>query len=237
MDPGADHSRQGDASRIEAAQAQLSEQPQARPQAAGDAGRREQDAVVREALADLRERQADQRERQANQREHEADQREREADQREAVADRREREADEREEQMRALIGELRSLVTGAHRDALEAIESSLGLLSASADSFHRDEEAVRRTAGRRRREEAATARTQAGRQRAYSSPAGPAREIRARLSATIAAFAVAEDNTARVFDQLAAGHPDGASAYQSKAQQAREAADRARELSRRLAR
>ena len=209
MDPGADHSRQGDASRIEAAQAQRSEQPQARPRAAGDAGRRDQDAVVREALADLRESQADQRE----------------------------READEREEQMRALIGELRGLVTGAQRDALEAIESSLGLLSASADSFQRGEEAVRRATGRRRREEAATARAQGGRRRAYSSAAGPAREIRARLSATIAAFAVAEDNTARVFDQLAAGHPDDAGAYQRKAQQAREAADRARELSRRLAR
>jgi hypothetical protein len=227
MDPGADHSRQGDASRIEAAQAQPSEQPKAR--AAGDAGRREQDAVVREALADLRESKADQRDR-------EADRREREADQREAVADLREREADEREEQMRALIGELRGLVTGAQRDALEAIESSLGLLSASADSFQRGEEAVRRATGRRRREEEATARGQAGRQWAYSSPAGPAREIRARLSATIAAFAVAEDNTARVFDQLAAGHPDDAGAYQRKAQQARETADRARELSRKLA-
>ena len=229
MDPGADHSRQGDASRIEAAQAGRSEQPKARPQAAGDADRREQDAVVREALADLRERQADQRERQA-------DERERQADQREAVADRREREADEREEQMRALIGELRGLVTGAHRDALEAIESSLGLLSASADSIQRDDEAARRAAGRRRRDEAATARAHAGRRRAYSSSAEPTREIRARLSATIAAFAVAEDNTARVFDQLAAGHPKDASAYQRKAQQAREAADRARELSRKLA-
>ena len=229
MDPGADHSRQGDASRIEAAQAQRSEQPQARPRAAGDAGRRDQDAVVREALADLRESQADQRER-------EADRREREADEREAVADRREREADVRDVQMRALIGELRGLVTGAHRDALEAIESSLGLLSASADSFQRGDEAVRRATGRRRREEAATARAQGGRRRAYSSAAGPAREIRARLSATIAAFAVAEDNTARVFDQLAAGHPDDAGAYQRKAQQARESADRARELSRKLA-
>lgn len=228
MGPGADHSRQGDTSRMEAAQARRSEQPQALPQAAGDADRREQDAVVREALADLRERQADQRER-------EADERERQADQREAVADRREREADEREEQMRALIGELRGLVTGAHRDALEAIESSLGLLSASADSIQRGDEAVRRAAGRRSREEAASARAQVGRQRAYSPPAGPAREIRARLSATIAAFAVAEDNTARIFDQLAAGHPDDPSAYQRMAQQAREAADRARELSRKL--
>src|SRR5215471_7923937 len=140
MDPGADHSRQGDASRIEAAQARRSEQPPARPQAAGDADRHEQDAVVREALADLRERQADQRE---------------------AVADRREREANEREEQMRALIGELRGLVTGAHLDALEAIESSLGLLSASADSFQRGDEAVRRATARRRREEATTARAQ----------------------------------------------------------------------------
>src|SRR5215472_6892109 len=142
MDPGADHSRQGDASRIEDAQARRSEQPPARPQAAGDADRREQDAVVREALAD-----------------------------------RREREADEREEQMRALIGELRGLVTGAHLDALEAIESSLGLLSASADSFQRDDEAVKRAAARRRREEAATARARDERQRAGPSPArqGPA--------------------------------------------------------------
>jgi len=126
--------------------------------------------------------------------------------------------------------------VTGAHLDALEAIESSLGLLSASADSIQRDDEAVRRAAGRRRREEAATARAQAERQRAYSSLAGPAREIRARLSATLAAFAVAEDNTARIFDQLAAGRPDDASAYQRKAQHARDAADRARQLSRKLA-
>jgi hypothetical protein len=132
---------------------------------------------------------------------------------------------------MRALIGELRALVTGAHRDALEAIESSLGLLSASADSFQRDEEAVKRV----------TARAQAERQRAGPSPArqGPAKratEVRNRLAATIAAFAVAEDNAARIFDQLAASRPEHASAYQGKAQHARDAADRARELARKLA-
>jgi hypothetical protein len=206
MDPGADYSRQGDASRIEAAQPPRSEPPQAQPQAAGDADQGGRKAVVREALAD-----------------------------------RREREADEREEQMRALIGELRGLVTGVHRDALEAIESSLGLLSASAESFQRGEEAVKRAAARRHREEAATARAQDERQRADSPPArqGPAKratEVRNRLSATIAAFAVAEDNAARIFDQLAASRPEHASAYQDKAQHARDAADRARELSRELA-
>jgi len=234
MDPGADHSGQGDAGRIEAAQAPRSEQPQAQPQAADEADQGERKAVVREALADLREHEADRRER-------EADRRERDADEREALADRREREADEREEQMRALIGELRGLVTGAHRDALEAIESSLGLLSASAESFQRDDEAVKRAAARRRREEAATARVHDERQRAGSprarqAPAEDATEVRNRLSATIAAFAVAEDNTARIFDQLAASRPEHASAYQGKAQHARDAADRARELSRKLA-
>ena len=225
MDPGADHSRQEDASRMEAAQARGSEQPQA----ASDAGWRDRKAVVREAFADQRER--------------EADQREREADQREALANRREREADQRDEQMQALIGELRSLVTGAQRDALAAIEGSLELLSVSADSFQRGEEAVQRAAARRRREEAAIARAaaQAERQRADSPPAGQgfirqARELRTRLSATVAAFAAAEDNAAGIFDQLAASHPERAGEYQRRAQQARDAADRARELSCKLA-
>jgi len=228
MDPGADHSRREDASRMEAAQARGSQQPQAQPQAASDAGRRDRNDVVREAFADLRER--------------EADQREREADQREALANRREREADERDEQMQALIGELRGLVTGAQRDALAAIEGSLELLSVSADSFQRSEEAVKRAAARRSREEATIARAAAQdeRQRAYSAPARQglirqAREIRTRLSATVAVFATAEDNAARIFDQLATSHPERTSAYQRKAQQARDAADRAREISRQL--
>ena len=235
MGPGADHSRQGDARPGEAAQLQRSEQRQVEPQAARDADQRERNAVVREAIADLREGEADQRER-------EADQREREADQRDALADRREREADERDEQMQALIGELRGLVTGAHRDAVEAIERSLSLLSGSAGSFQRSDEAVQRGTARRRREEAAIARVAAQdkRQQTYSSAAGQglawqAREIRTRLSATVATFAEAEDNTARVFDQLAVSHPTDASAYQQRAQQARDAADRARALARKL--
>ena len=77
-------------------------------------------------------------------------------------------------------------------------------------------------------------------RQQTYSSAAGQglawqAREIRTRLSATVATFAEAEDNTARVFDQLAVSHPTDASAYQQRAQQARDAADRARALARKL--
>ena len=199
-------------------------------------------AHERERQADERERQADVREAFADLREREANRREREADERESVADRREGQADEREEQIQGLIGELRGLVTGAHRDALEAIESSLALLSASADSFQRSEEAVKRAAARRSREEATIARAAAQdeRQRAYSAPARQrlirqAREIRTRLSATVAVFAAAEDNAARIFDQLATSHPERASAYQRKAQQARDAGDRAREISRQL--
>src|SRR5262249_7690098 len=72
---------------------------------------------------------ADKRGRAANRREREADERERAADEREAVADKRERAATERAAQLAGLIGELRGLVSGAHRDALEAIERSRALL------------------------------------------------------------------------------------------------------------
>jgi hypothetical protein len=215
MDPGVDRPQQGDASRLEAAQVRQSEQPQVRPQAASGAD-------VREAAAD---------------------QREREADVREAAADQREREADVREEHIQGLIEEVRGLVISAHRDALEAIENSLALLSASVDRFQRSEETVQRTVARSRREAAASARAaaQRDRQRAYPSPAGQelferAKTVRARLSATIAAFAVSEDNAALIFDQLGASHPERAGAYQRKAQQARDAADRAREISGELA-
>ena len=220
---------------MEAAQARRSERPRARPRASGDADRRERKANVLEALANQREREADEREALANRRE-------RGADEREALADRRERGADEREEQMQALVGELRGLVTGAHPDALEAIERSLALLLDSADSVQRGEEAVERAAARRRREEAAAARAAAQdkRQQAHSSAAGPglrgqAREIRTRLCATVAAFAEAEYNAARIFDQLAVSRPERGSAYRQRAQHARDAADRAREISREL--
>src|SRR5215475_6133728 len=90
---------------------------QAVPKPAERPGQRERAADVREALADQREREADQRE----------------------------RTADEREEQIKELIGELRGLVTGAHQDALEAIERSQALLLASAGSLERTADGVRR--------------------------------------------------------------------------------------------
>jgi len=196
----------------------------------------------REREADQREALADQREALANQRERGADQREAQADQREALADQRERGADEREEQITALIGELRGLVTGAHRDALEAIDRSQTLLLASADSLERTTESVKRVDARRRREQAAIARAAAysERQFAHPSPAGEksaehARAMRTRLAATAAAFAAVEESAARLFDQLATRHPERASEYQRKAQQARGAAHRACEISREL--
>jgi hypothetical protein len=96
--------------------------------------------------------------------------------------------------------------VISAHRDALEAIENSLALLSTPVDRFQRSEETVQRTVALSRREAAATARAaaQRERQRAYPSPAGQelfrrAKALRARLSATVAAFAVPEDNAALI--------------------------------------
>jgi hypothetical protein len=55
------------------------------------------------------------------------------------------------------------------------------------------------------------------------------------RLAATAAAFAAAEESTGLIFDQLAAIHPERASAYQRRAQQARDMAHRAHEISREL--
>jgi len=58
---------------------------------------------------------------------------------------------------------------------------------------------------------------------------------MRTRLAATAAAFAAVEESAARLFDQLATRHPERASEYQRKAQQARGAAHRACEISREL--
>src|SRR5215831_12115729 len=135
------------------------------------ANQREREADQREGLAERREHAADRRERTADERERTADRREREADQREDLADRREREADEREEQIAELIGELRGLVTGAHRDALEAIERSQALLLSSAGSPERTRDAVKRTDERGRREQAAIARAAAYSERRLAHP------------------------------------------------------------------
>ena len=203
------------------------------------ADQRELEADQREGLADRRERAADRREHAANERERAADQREREADQREDRADQRESAADEREEQIEGLIGELRGLVTGAHRDALEAIERSQTLLLSSAGSLERTKEAGKRADERRRREQAAIARAAAYSERqlahplpAGQGPAGHTRAMRIRLAATAAAFAVVEESTGRLFDQLATLHPERASTYRSRAQEARGTAQRAREIS-----
>jgi len=94
-----------------------------------------------------------------------------------------------------------------------------------------------------RRRDQAAIARAAAysERQLAYP-PSGRqesvehARDMRKRLAATVAAFAAVEERAGRLFDQLATSHPERASAYQRKAQQARDTAHRARQISRELA-
>src|SRR5215472_16210551 len=206
------------------------------------ADQREREANQREGLAERRERAADRRERTADERERTADQRERTADQREREADQREHAADQREEQIAGLIEELRGLVTGAHRDALEAIERSQALLLSSAGSLERTEDAAKRTDARGRREQAAIARAAAYSERRIAHPlpagegaAGQARAMRIRLAATAAAFAMAEESAGRLFDQLATLHPDRASTYQRRAQEARGTAQRAREISREL--
>jgi len=132
--------------------------------------------------------------------------------------------------------------VTGAHRDALEAIERSQTLLLASADSLERTKEAVERADARHHRDQAAIARAAAysERQLAHPLPTGQesaehSKAMRRRLAATAAAFATVEDSAGRLFDQLAISHPERASTYEHKAQEARGAAHRAREISREL--
>src|SRR5262249_1751498 len=155
-------------------------------------------------------------------------------DEREAVADKRERAANQRQEQIAELIGELRGLVSGAHRDALEAIERSRALLLAPAGRGARAEEGARRADDRRRRGQAAIARA-AGygeRQLAHplvggQGPAGYARAMRIRLAATAAAFAAAEESTGSLFDQLAAAHPSRAGAYHRRARPGKPATPR----------
>jgi hypothetical protein len=203
---------------------------------------RERAADRREVLADWRECTADWREHEADWRERRADWREHTADEREALADQREDAADEREEQIRELIGELRGLVTGAHRDALEAIERSQTLPWASASRVGRREEAGKRADARSRREQAAITRAAARSERQLARPSlarqelsGQATAMRARLSATAFALAAIEDNAAYLFDQLAAGRPERGSAYQQRAEEARGGARRARAISREL--
>ena len=229
---------------------------QAPPGAAGRVGGRERAAEIREALADRREHEADERERAAdareavadrreraaNRREREADERERAADAREAVADKRERAANRRQDQLEELIGELRGLVSGAHRDALEAIGRSQALLLAPGGRGARAEEGARRADDRRRRGQAAIARAAGYSERQLAhplggghGPAGYARAMRIRLAATAAAFAAAEESTGSLFDQLAAAHPGRAGAYQRRARQARDTAHRARDIAREL--
>src|SRR5215831_13201436 len=103
------------------------------------------------------------------------------------LLDQRERAADEREEQIKELIGELRGLVTGAHQDALEAIERSQTLLMASGGSLERTEEAGKRADARRRREQAEIARAAAysERQLAHPLPAGQESAERVRAMRT----------------------------------------------------
>jgi hypothetical protein len=132
--------------------------------------------------------------------------------------------------------------VTGAHQDALEAIERSQALILASVGSLERTEEAVRRASARRRREQAAIDRAAAYSERQLAHPlsagqesAEQARAMRTRLAATAAAFAAVEESTGRLFDQLATIHPQRASAYQRRAQEARGSAHRARQISREL--
>jgi hypothetical protein len=168
------------------------------------ADKRERRADDREAFADERERKADRRDAVADQRERVADQREQVADRREVSADQRERKADEREEQLQELIEELRGLVTGAHRDALEAIERSQTLLLAATGRAERGEEAMHRAAARGRRGRAAMARAAAQSERELAHPSPAALEhakrsqaIRSRLAATATALAAIEDKAA----------------------------------------
>lgn len=134
-------------------------------------------------------------------------------------------------------------LTASRQRRALEAIERSRALLSASSDRLDRGEAALRRSAASAERDQAEVDRVVGQSERELACrPPDPreqieyAKALRKRLSATAAALATTEDEVAQVHDELAARRPEHASEYRRAADAARKAADHAREVERQYA-
>jgi hypothetical protein len=200
----------------------------------GVSGRkRKREASERGRQADERERAADERERLADERERAADERERAADERERLADERERRQDERSR----LLG---LEVASAEQRAREAVERSRVLIAAREERRARSEAARRRAEARRVRQgaEAGKAAVELRRKGAAAPPdlvgvMERSRWLRGRVAASLEAFAVIEEEVARVHEEMAARRPGGGHKYRQISQEARSAARRAHDLSR----
>jgi len=212
---------------------------------------REQAVARRELAADERERLADEREGAADEREKIADQREHAADEREKLADQRERTTDEREARLDALERELHErarkagLPVATIEEAVrEAIRRGHALLARSAASLDRSEAALDRASTRNHRQQRKIQREMAASERLLNramapptknpdstSTTGQLDALRQQLVDTARTLAAAEDESARVHEDIAAHRPDKAVESRHVAEQARAGAQRAREI------
>ena len=206
---------------------------------------RERAAGKYDALDDERDRMADERERKANEREHLADERERLADERERRTDERELQAENVEvragERAREL-GERKRRLGGPAQGILgqqvaDHIERSRALVEATRQRLQRRGEALDRVKDRAERQQAEIDRASAESERSRTAwqlrsrrPIERAEALRERACDVIKAFADAEDEVARVHEELAASNPGHSGQYRHAAEEAHSAAHKARE-------
>ena len=192
------------------------------------ADEREHTADAREQAADVREHTADERERTADAREHAADKREADLDERQRQLDERERRLDEQAQRTGAAVDDLQQRV-------LASIAQSRALLARSSQRLDRQEAGLRRVATYGERRQAEISRESAETERRLvsalpdpSKVVDQAREIRMRARHAVQAFASAQEEIARINEQLAVRLPDYRDEYQRTAEQARETARKA---------
>jgi len=195
-------------------------------------------ADARERIADARERKANEREAVANERQRMADGRERKADGREAELNERQRQLDERERQLDERAHRLGVAVDDLQRRVLASIERSRTLLARSGERLDRQEAALTRATEEQERQQAEVDRESAEAERHLvsglpdpSETVERAENFRTRARSSVEAFASAQEEIARINEQLAARLPDRRDEYKRTAEQAREAARKARDV------
>jgi len=195
-------------------------------------------ADARERIADARERKANEREAVANERQRMADGRERKADGREAELNERQRQLDERERQLDERALRLGVAVDDLQRRVLASIERSRTLLARSGERLDRQEAALTRATEEQERQQAEVDRESAEAERHLvsglpdpSETIERAENFRTRARSSVEAFASAQEEIARINEQLAARLPNHRDEYKRTAEQAREAARKARDV------
>ena len=159
---------------------------------------------------------------------------------REELADDRERRLDDRERRLDERSRTLGREVASAEQRTREAIERSQVLLAAREARRNRSDAALRRAEERHAREREAVERAAAERERERAAePPDPAqviersRWLRKKIAASLEAFAVTEEEVARVHEELAARRGDGGEKHRRIALEARQQMRRARDLAR----